>query len=185
MQDDKIIELLFERSEDAIAALERKYGRLCRQLSRNILDDDGTVEECINDSWLGVWNAIPPQQPSHLGSFVCTIVRNLSLKRRRMDRAKKRDCRYDSAFEELQDCLQGGFSAEEQLEQKELVRAIEGFLDKLSQENRVIFLRRYWFLDSYEAIARLTGKSEKAVSVCLVRLREKLRKYLREEGFLE
>ncbi len=102
-----------------------------------------------------------------------------------MDRAKKRDSRYDSAFEELQDCLQGGFSAEEQLEQKELVRAIEGFLDKLSQENRVIFLRRYWFLDSYEAIARLTGKSEKAVSVSLVRLREKLRKYLREEGLLE
>lgn len=185
MQDERIIGLFFERSEEAITALEQKYGRLCRQISQNILGDDETVEECINDCWLGVWNAIPPQRPRHLGSFVCTVVRNLSLKRRRADRAKKRDRQYDTAFEELQDCLQGGASAEAQLEQKELVRTMESFLDRLSRENRLIFLRRYWFLDSYEAIASLTGLSVKTVSVRLTRLREKLRKYLREEGFLE
>ena len=184
MQDDRIIDLFFERSEEAILALERKYGKLCRQISANILDS-GAVEECLNDSWLGVWNAIPPQKPRHLGSFVCRIVRNLSLKRYRRDSAQKRNSQFDTALEELQDCLQGGCSAERQLEQKELVKSIEGFLDSLSKENRLIFLRRYWFSDSYEAIAKRTGRSEKAISVRLVRLREKLRTYLIERGMLE
>lgn len=185
MQDEKIIDLFFERSEEAILALEQKYGKLCRQISANILGDSGAVEECLNDSWLGVWNTIPPERPRHLGSFVCRIVRNLSLKRYRRDSAQKRNSQFDTAFEELQECLHGGSSAERQLEQKELVKSIEGFLDSLNQENRVIFLRRYWFSDSYEAIARRTGRSEKAISVRLVRLREKLRRYLTERGILE
>ena len=185
MQEEQIISLFFERSEEAISALELKYGKLCRQISENILGDRGAVEECINDSWLGVWNAIPPERPKQLRNFVCRIVRNLSLKRYRRDRAVKRDSRFDSTFEELQDCLQGSESAERQLEQKELTRAIEGFLDSLSRENRIIFLRRYWFSDSYEAIAKETGLREKTVSVRLVRIREKLRNYLIKEGMLE
>ena len=185
MEDERIVDLFFERSEEAILALDQKYGKLCRQISENILGDCGAVEECINDSWLGVWNAIPPEKPRHLGSFVCRIVRNLSLKRYRRNRAQKRNSQFDTAYEELQDYLQGSTSAENQLEQKELVRAIESFLDSLSRENRVIFLGRYWFSDSYEAIARRVGKSEKAISVRLVRLREKLRSYLRERGMLE
>lgn len=180
MEDEKIIELFFARSEQAIKELDRKYGRKCHAVSYHILNDHQDAEECVNDAYLGVWNAIPPAKPDPLLAFVCKIVRNVSLKRYERNNAAKRNSRYNASIEELGDCLACGESVEEEVSERELVKAIEAFLDTLPRESRVIFLRRYWFCDTYADIARQVGMSEKNVSVRLVRIRKELREYLSE-----
>lgn len=185
MEDGAIIELFFARSERAIRELDGKYGRLCRGLARNILGSAQDAEECVNDAYLGVWNAIPPARPDPLPAFLCRIVRNLSLARRRADLAAKRgggSCAV--ALEELEDCLASPRTVEGELEERELVGLVEGFLEGLSPENRAIFLRRYWFADSYGEIAARTGLSEKNVSVRLFRIRTQLRHYFEERGVI-
>ncbi len=185
MVDDKaIIDLFFERSEQAIRELDTKYGKTCHKISYNILNNRQDAEECVNDAYLGTWNAIPPQRPDPLLTFVCRIVRNLSVMRYHANTAMKRNSSYDVALDELESCLASESSVEDELEGKRLVRIIEDFLDSLSQENRVIFMRRYWFSDSYDDIAARVGLSEKAVSMRLVRLRKLLRSHLKVEGVL-
>lgn len=180
MHDEQIIELFFERSEQAIAALDSKYGRVFRSVACNILGNPQDAEECVNDAYLGAWNAIPPAKPNPLLAFVCKIVRNISLKRREQNTAAKRNSHFDVAVEELEDCLASPDSVEAELASRELTEAIESFLGSLSKENRVIFLRRYWFFDSYADIAKQVGLTEKNVSVRLTRIRKELRKYLSE-----
>lgn len=180
MNDEKIVELFYERSEQAIKALDDTYGQLFRALSYNILNDRQDAEECVNDAYLGVWNAIPPANPNPLLAFVCKIVRNISLKRYEQNTAAKRNSRYDVAMEELEGCLPMASTVEQEIAERELSRTIESFLDSLSKENRVIFLRRYWFSDTYADIAKQVGLTEKNVSVRLTRLRQKLREYLLE-----
>lgn len=182
MEDGQIIELFFARSESAVGELDAKYGGMCRRLSRNIVGSAQDAEECVNDAYLGVWNAVPPERPSPLAAYLCKIVRNLSLKRLRESRAAKRGGACELSIQELGDCLARRGSAESELEAKELARLIAGFLDALNGENRFIFMRRYWFCDSYEEIAGAVGLSVKNVSVRLTRLRGKLRKYLEERG---
>ena len=184
MQDDQIVSLFFTRSEEAIRQLDVKYGRTCRSLSRNILGSWQDAEECVNDAYLGAWNTIPPQKPSPLLTYICKIVRNLSLRRLRDRSAIKRNAHFDIALQELEGCLPTTGTLEEQVDARELVQIVQQFLDSLSVENRVIFLRRYWFLDSYLEIARRVGLSEKAVSVRLVRIRQKLKIWLEENGVL-
>ena len=181
MEDEKIIGLFFARDQQAIQELNQKYGKLFHALALRILNDRRDAEECVNDAYLGVWNAIPPQRPQVLSAYVCRIVRNLALKAYARNTAARRNSAYDVAMGELESCLPAPGTVERELEARELVRVVEGFLDTLSRENRVIFLRRYWFADSYEDIARQVGLSEKAVSVRLSRLREKLRQYLMEQ----
>ena len=181
MLDDKsIIELFFERSERGLAELDAKYGKLCHKLSHNILNSRQDAEECVNDAYLGVWNAIPPARPDPLRAYVCKVVRNLSLKRYYKREAEKRNSGYDIAMQELEDCLPAPGAVEAEVEAKELARVIEEFLDTLKDENSVIFLRRYWFSDTYAEIAERTGISEKSVSMRLVRLRKQMRQYLLE-----
>ena len=184
MEDHAIIELFFARAEQAIAELQRKYGGICHKVSYQILHNESDVEECVSDAYLGVWNTVPPGRPNPLCTYLCRIVRNLSLNRYHANTAVKRNSSYDIALEEMEHCLGGGKTVEEELEAKELAQAIEAFLDTLSEENRVIFMRRYWFADSYEEIAVLTKLSEKNVSVRLVRLRRQLKEYLAERGML-
>lgn len=184
MQDDQIVSLFFARSEEAIRQLDVKYGRTCRLLSRNILGSWQDAEECVNDAYLGAWNTIPPQKPSPLLTYICKIVRNLSLRRLRDRSAVKRNAHFDIALQELEGCLPTTGTLEEQVDARELVQIVQQFLDSLPVENRVIFLRRYWFLDSYLEIARRVGLSEKAVSVRLVRIRQKLKIWLEENGVL-
>ena len=184
MQDDQIVSLFFARSEEAIRQLDVKYGRTCRSLSRNILGSWQDAEECVNDAYLGAWNTIPPQKPSPLLTYICKIVRNLSLRRLRDRSAIKRNAHFDIALQELEGCLPTTGTLEEQVDARELVQIVQQFLDSLSVENRVIFLRRYWFLDSYLEIARRVGLSEKAVSVRLVRIRQKLKISQEEHGVL-
>ncbi len=161
MEDKEIIALFFARSEDAIRALDTKYGALCHSLAYHIVNDRRDAEECVNDAWLGAWNAIPPARPDPLATYLCKIVRNLALKRYWSKAAAKRGGGFAVALEELEPCLAAPDTAESQLEARELACIIEGFLDTLSQENRVIFLRRYWFGDSGRDIAGRVGLSEK------------------------
>ena len=184
MNDERIIELFFERSEQAIKELDDKYGRVCHSVSYNILNNRADAEECVNDAYLGTWNAIPPAKPNPLCAFVCKIVRNISLKRYEYNTAAKRNSVYDVAMEELENCLASAKTVEEEIAERELTKVIESFLDSLSKENRVIFLRRYWFSDTYCDIAKQVGLTEKNVSVRLTRIRKELREYLLEREVL-
>lgn len=184
MDDEKIIDLFFERSERAIGELDNKYRRVCHKLSYSILKSYEDVEECINDSYLGMWNAIPPSRPNPLLTFLCRIVRNLSVKKYHANTALKRNSTYDVALSEIEGCLASANTVETELDAKELARAIESFLDTLSAENRVIFMRRYWFADSYGEIADRVSLSEKTVSVRLVRIRKQMKDYLEKRGVL-
>ena len=184
MEDEKIIELFFERSEQALKEVDIIFCRTCYNFSYNILHNDLDAEECVNDAYLGAWNAIPPARPNPLLTFLCKIVRNISLKRYELNTAIKRNSTYDIAMEELENCLTSPNTVEDELAGKELAHIIEGFLDTLSVENRVIFLRRYWFSDTYSDIAQRVGLTEKNISVRLTRTRKQMREYLLERGVL-
>lgn len=185
MEDEKIIELFFERSEQGIRELDIKYGKACHRLSNNIVNNRQDAEECVNDAYLGAWNTIPPARPKPLLTYILKIVRNSSLKSYYRREAAKRSSRCTAVFEEIEACIAGPDTVEAELEARELARIIEDFLDTLSVENRVIFMRRYWFLDNYKEIAGAVGLSEKNVSVRLTRIRAGMKRYLAErEVFL-
>lgn len=181
MEDEKIIALFNERSEQGIHELSKKYGALCRKIAVNILNDSSDAEECLNDAYLGVWNAIPPARPENLCGYLCRIVRNLSLKQYYKNNAKKRNSEFDVAISEIENTLASPDTVESALEAENLTGILEEFLDSLSCENRVIFMRRYWFSDSYAEISQRMNISEKTVSVRLVRIRKKLKQYLEEK----
>lgn len=184
MDDRQIISLFFARDENAITALANKYGRLLHQLASNILNDRSDTEECVNDTYLGVWNSIPPNDPESLIAYVCKLVKNISIKRYHYNTAQKRNSNYDVALEELEGVLVSTKSIESELEAKQLTETIEGFLETLKQVDRVIFIQRYYFSASYADIASQTGLTEKNVSVKLTRLRDRLRKYLKERDYI-
>ena len=182
MDDEKIIELFFARSEQGISELAGKYGTLCKNYSYNIVGNSEDAEECVNDAYLGVWNSIPPQKPNPLKAFLLKILRNISVNKYKANKAKKRSSAYTASLEELEGALCGQENVEAYVENRELSLAIEGFLAKLSRENRVIFMRRYWFAEPLEQISRRVGLTENAVAVRLARLREKMKKYFAERG---
>ena len=184
MDDETIIDLFFARDQQAIRELDLKYGKLCRKLSYRLVNSREDAEECVSDAYLGAWNAIPPARPDPLLPYLLKIVRNTSLKAYWKKEAAKRSGHYTAALEEIEGCVAGRNTVEEELSARELARVLEEFLDTLSPENRVIFLRRYWFADSYQDIAARTGLTEKTVSVRLTRTREKLRQYLMEREVL-
>ena len=184
MTDEQIIELFFERSEQAISELDDKYGKVLHNLSHNILNDRLDAEECVNDSYLGVWNVIPPERPNPLLTFVCKIVRNISIKKYHAKTAIKRNSAYDVAMSEVANYILSPNNVEAEIEAKELAHIIEKFLDTLTVENRVIFMRRYWFSDTYKDIADRVGITEKMVSMRLTRIRKQMREYLMEREVL-
>ncbi len=183
MEDDKIIDLFFGRSEQALAELASKYGTVYQRLAKNILNNALDAEECVNDAYLGVWNTIPPKRPEALLPFVCRIVRNLSITKYHANTAQKRNSVYDAALEELEECLASRGSVEEEVSAKELSQLIDSFLDTLDRESRILFVRRYWYADSVSEIAARIGISSNSASVRLSRIRGKLRKYLKKEGY--
>ena len=180
MEDEAMVALLWNRSPQAIEELDKKYGKLCHKLANNIVNSREDAEECVNDAYLGVWNAIPPARPHPLRAYLVKVVRNVAWKVcERRQAAKRSGCTV--ALEELEGCLTDGKTVEDEVEARELARLIEAFLDTLTAKERVIFMRRYGFLDSYGEIARRVGISEKNVSVRLSRMRRKLRDYLGEQ----
>ena len=150
------------------------------QFKYHIVGSRQDAEECVNDAYLGAWNAIPPARPNPLLSYLVKIVRNISLKIYWRKEAAKRSSHYTIALEEIEACIAAPNTVEAEIEAKELARIIEAFLDTLTTENRVIFMRRYWFSDSYKDIAEFMGLSEKNISVRLTRIREKMKQYLIE-----
>ena len=181
MDDSRIVELFWQRSEDAIGAAEKAYGGLCRMIARNLLHNGEDVQECVNDTWHSLWNAIPPERPDKLLPFVAKITRNLAMKRLRYQNAAKRKA-VTVSFNELDACIPDGQTVEMALEGKAMSRLIDAFLDTLDEESRNLFLRRYWFFDSVKQLARTFGMSESKVKVKLFRMREALKKYLETEA---
>ena len=184
MDDKAIIALFNERSQDAIKELSQKYSKLSLHLSGNILGSSLDSEECVNDSLLAVWNNIPPENPENLKTYFLKIVRNLSIKKYHSNKALKRNSCYDIALDELENILASDNQPDSEYSLKELAHAINTFLGTLTKENRVFFVRRYYFADSVKEIAALTGNTPHFVSVRLSRTREKLKEYLRKEGLL-
>lgn len=185
MQDSEIIDLFFQRTERAIAELEQKYGKILLQLAGRYLANRQDVEECVNDTYLAVWNSIPPNRPIALGGYVCKILQNHAIEKFHANMAKKRSVAYEVSLHELEACIPSLESIDDALNVKLLSEAITRFLERLPRENRVIFIQRYWFLADYETIAEKTGLSVKNVSVRLTRMRRQLKRYLLEEGVVE
>ena len=181
MEKAKMLELFWQRSEKAIEAAQQEYGALCRSIARNLLGNEEDVEECLNDTWHALWNAIPPQKPENLGAYAVKITRNLAMKRLSYHNAQKRKA-LTISFEELNQCISSNETPQQLLEHKELVALLEAFLRELDQESRDLFLRRYWFFDSAAQIADTFGYSQTKVTTRLYRLRKKLKAYLAKEG---
>lgn len=182
MDDRAIIKLLFDRAEAAIDALAQRFGRRLHQIAMNILCSTRDAEECVNDTYLALWNAIPPERPDPLCAYTYRVGRNTALKKLRSNTAQMRNSAYDLSLEELAGCIADD-SLWQALDAKELGRAIDRFLDTQSKDSRVIFLRRYWFGDSVKDIARAMAMTEGAVSVRLNRTRGALKLYLNKEGY--
>lgn len=184
LEDSAIINLFFERSEQAIEALDKTYGSTVRKTAANILSDRLDVEECVNDTYLGCWNSIPPHRPDPLVSFVCRIARNQAVSRLRSQRAARRNSGLDLVLEELEEILPSDRDVEAEYMAKELASAVNRFLRDLDYGDRYLFVRRYWYADSLKDIAAAMHRRENQISVRLFRLREKLRNTLKKEGFL-
>ncbi len=182
MEDSIIIELFFERSESAIVELSNKYDSLCSKVANNILNNRLDAEECVNDTYLGVWNTIPPQKPNPLVSYVCRIVRNLAIMKYHSNTAAKRNSIYDVALDELENCFASSTSVEDEFNAKVTAEIIDRFLLSLDKDSRVMFVRRYYHSDSISDISELFETSNHYVSVKLSRIREKLKQHLIKEG---
>lgn len=183
MEDGKIIDLYWARSQQAIAASEEKYGAYCHTIARRILDREEDAEECVNDTWLRAWNAMPPQRPNVLSAFFGKLTRNLSLDRWRHIRAAKRGgSQVEVALHELEDCLPDRRRPDENLEAAETAAVISAFLRRQRLEDRALFVRRYFHLEPLDELARQLGLSGGQVKSRLHRMRRELRTELEREG---
>ncbi|MBP3815941.1 MAG: sigma-70 family RNA polymerase sigma factor [Firmicutes bacterium] len=185
VSDSAIIELYFARDEQAITETRNKYDAYLRTVSGKILRDYEDVSECVSDTYLGAWNAIPPARPNRLQLFLAKITRNLSLKRVRLNGAAKRGNGETAiALDELEECVAGDGRVDENLEAKELASLIDEFLEGRSAEERKLFLLRYWYFDSIGDISKRFGFTDSKVKMTLKRTRDDLKDYLLEKGVL-
>ncbi len=182
MEDERIIELYFQRSEEAIAQTDAKYGRLCRSIAWNILNSAEDGEECVSDAYLAVWNSVPPKRPQGLAAFLGRITRNLALKRYEHLSAAKRNPQAVCSLEELSECVSGRESIESELENRRIEQAVNDFLRRQKPEKRAVFLRRYWYFDSIDDICVRFGFSQSKTASLLYQMRRKLKEYLESEG---
>ena len=184
LEDGRIIDLFFERSEQAVDELDKKYGALIAKTASNFLRSRQDVEECVNDTYLGVWNSIPPHRPDPLISYVCRIARNLAVSKLRSETAEKRSRGLDLVFDELAEIIPSGQDVEKDYEVRELMDGINHFLETLPYDDRYLFVRRYWYADPVKEIAAATHLRENRISLRLFRLRKQLRRALEKEGLL-
>ncbi len=182
MEDQSIIELFFRRSEQAISETEVKYGGYCGAIASNILAQPEDSEECLNDTWLAAWNDIPPSRPNCLRAYLGRLTRNLAITRYRYSHAARRRSGMDLLLSELEDCLPAPGGVEQVLEQSELSRILQDWLDGLPAEDRKLFVRRYWYGVSVKTLAGEAGTKENLMAQRLLRLRKKLKRKLEQEG---
>lgn len=184
MNDSEIIELYWQRKENAILQTSRKYGEYCRAIAEHILSNAQDAEECVSDTWLHAWNSIPPQRPDFFRAFLARITRNLAFSRWRSTGAQKRGGgTFSSVLDELSECIPDSETPENILQYKELVGILNRFLDELSARDRSIFLRRYFYAESAAAIAAQFGLRPENILVILSRTRRKFRQKLSQEGY--
>lgn len=182
MDDQQIVQYYFDRDEQAIALSAQKYGALCHRVAMNILDSHEDSEECVNDTYLQAWNAIPPERPTLLGAYLCRITRNLAINRYRAERRDKRGGGQTAvAIDELSECLSENSGAS-MCDEIALRDAVNGFLRRLSDPARTVFVQRYWYVRAVADIAAELGMSESRVKMLLHRTRSRLREYLIKEG---
>jgi RNA polymerase sigma-70 factor (ECF subfamily) len=181
MEDSAIVELYWARSQEAIRATADKYGAYCSAIIRRVLGDGRDGEECLNDTWLGAWNAMPPQRPVQLPPFLGRIARNTALDRYTYNTAQKRGG-FETVLEELAECVSGA-PMEDELDLRQLGEAISAYLDTQTPTARRLFLRRYWYCESIAELAAASGFSASKVKSLLHRVRKGLRAYLIEEGY--
>ena len=182
MEDKQIIDLFFQRSEQAIISMKEKYSALCLSVARRILIDERDAEECLNDTCLRVWNSIPPEQPLSMAAYLSRITRNLALDRYSYNNAEKRASSLTDAFEELEPCLSSSFDTEHLIQEAELHRFLNHFLARQSKQNRIYFVRRYWYGESISEISNAFQVSEEKVKSSLFRTRNRLKSALEKEG---
>ena len=182
MEDEIIVRLFLERSEQAVAELSRKYGTAMMKLALNVLGDRRDAEECVNDACMAVWNAIPPAKPDSLRAFTLRIVRNLAVSRWRGRGFRHRRTGCEVCLEELEGILSDRGTPEDAVNEKQLTAFIEEFLDDQSEVNRIIFVRRFWYMEAYDEIARAVGLRAGAVRTRLSRLRKELKTFLIGKG---
>lgn len=184
MDDSEIVRLFLDRNETALSVTEKKYGKRCRTVAENVLNNREDAEDCVNEAYLKLWELIPPHSPERLGVFLCRIVRCTAINVLKARNADKRGSGTAAlAFEELEECIPDVGSVERTYESKELLSAVNGFLRQIPTENRRIFVLRYWYCCELSEIAERFGVRKNTVSVILNRTRVRLRKYLEEEGF--
>lgn len=184
MDDSDIVRLFLDRNETALSVTEKKHGKRCMTVANNILKNREDAEDCVNDSYLKLWELIPPHCPQILGTFLCRIVRNTAINMLKAKNAGKRGSGIaEVVFEELEECIPDKGSVERTYESKELLAAVNSFLRQIPIENRRIFVLRYWYCCELSEIAERFGTRKNTVSVILNRTRGRLRKYLEEEGY--
>ncbi|MBR3992161.1 MAG: RNA polymerase sigma factor [Clostridia bacterium] len=185
-EDREIVKLFLERDEGALREVRDKYGSMMDRLARNVVGDASDAEEIVSDALLAAWNSIPPHEPEKLGPYMARLTRNLSVDRlRRETTAKRGGGVADVSFSELEECITGDSgSVEELADREEIARVINGFLSEAGRSGRVIFVRRYWYMDSIPDIASSLGFTESKVKMTLSRMRKKLREKLEKEGII-
>ena len=184
MEDDQIIALYWQKSADAITETNKKYGAYCFAIADNILHSKEDAEECVNDTWLHIWNAIPPQRPHRLKLFLAKITRNLSFNRFHARTAQKRGGgELEFVLDELAECIAVDSDVEGTYEAKELGQSLNAFIQALPVRDGNVFVRRYFFTESVAAIAKRYGLSENNVMVILSRTRKRLKTQLTKEGY--
>ena len=181
MDDNKIVELLFARNEDGIKHMDDTYGRRLFALADNIVRNDQDAEESVSDTYMKAWDTIPPKKPMHLFAYLAKICRNFALKKLDWKQAAKRNAEVVSLTQEMETCIPDT-SRDREIEAKELGRILDAFLRTLTEENLLVFMRRYWYVDTIAEIAARYGISESAVNMRLNRTRAKLSAYLNKEG---
>lgn len=183
MEDSKIIDLYWERAEIAISETAKKYSRYCHSISFNILHNKEDTEECVNDTYLKAWNAIPPKRPNCLATFLGKITRNLSLDKFKKYSAKKRGHGLmEIALSELEGVIPSTTSVEQAIDEKELVEILDKFLGGLLKQKRIMFVQRYWYLMPIKKMAEQLSISESQVKSTLFRIRNELKSHLEREG---
>ena len=185
MDDSKIIDLFWERSETAISETSKKYSRYCHSISFNILHNNEDSEECVNDTYFRAWNAIPPKRPNSLATFLGKITRNLSLDKYKQYNAEKRGFgQTEIVLSELDEIVPSASSLERAIEEYEIETVLNRFLKSLPKQKRIVFIRRYWYLMPIKEIAEQTNESESQVKSMLFRTRSALKIFLEKEDIV-
>lgn len=182
MEDQGIIYLYLQRSQQALLETKNKYGAYCKTIAKNILSNDSDIEECENDTYLAAWNAIPPHMPRKLSVFLGRIARNIALDKYSYNTAKKRNREFEVILTELEGCLASPNTVETEYEAGEIANLINQFLYTIDEQARNLFIRRYWYSDSLEDLSLRFHMSSSKVKSILFRTRNKLRVYLDQEG---